>query len=75
VNAVCPGFIRTAHGMREVTELSAQGIDASEAAMKAMQGRMCEPIEVAQAALFLASDESSFVNGSHIFVDNTFTAI
>lgn len=75
VNAVCPGFIRTAHGMREVTELSAQGVDASEAAMKAMQGRMCEPIEVARAALFLASDDSSFVNGSHIFVDNTFTAI
>jgi NAD(P)-dependent dehydrogenase (short-subunit alcohol dehydrogenase family) len=75
VNAVCPGFIRTAHGLREVSELSAQGIDASEAAMKAMQGRMCEPIEVAQAALFLASDDASFVSGSHLFVDNTFTAI
>lgn len=75
VNAVCPGFIRTAHGIREVTELSAQGVDASEAAMKAMQGRFCEPEEVAQTALFLASDEASFVNGSHIFVDNTFTAV
>ncbi|HEX7775875.1 MAG TPA: SDR family oxidoreductase [Parvibaculum sp.] len=75
VNAVCPGFIRTAHGMREVRELSAQGVDASEAAMKAMQGRMCEPVEVAQAALFLASDDASFVNGSHVYVDNTFTAI
>lgn len=75
VNAVCPGFIRTAHGIREVTELTAQGVDASEAAMKAMQGRFCEPEEVAQAALFLASDDASFVNGSHIFVDNTFTAV
>lgn len=75
VNAVCPGFIRTAHGLREVTELAAQGVDASETALKTMQGRMCEPEEVARAALFLASDEASFVNGSHVFVDNTFTAI
>jgi len=74
-NAVCPGFIRTAHGMREVAALQAQGVDASEAAMKAMQGRMCEPEEVAQAALWLASDESSFVSGSAIYVDNGFTAI
>jgi enoyl-[acyl-carrier-protein] reductase (NADH) len=29
---------------------------------------------VAKAALFLASEESSFVNGTHLFVDNGFTA-
>jgi NAD(P)-dependent dehydrogenase (short-subunit alcohol dehydrogenase family) len=61
--------------MHEVKELQAQGVDASEAAMKAMQGRMCEPEEVAQAALWLASDDSSFVSGSAIYVDNGFTAI
>jgi NAD(P)-dependent dehydrogenase (short-subunit alcohol dehydrogenase family) len=74
-NAVCPGFIRTPHGMREVKELQALGVDVSEAALAAQQGRMCEPEEVAKAALFLASDESSFVNGTHLFVDNAFTAI
>ena len=74
-NAVCPGFIRTPHGMHEVDALTKLGIDASEAAMKVMQGRMCEPEEVAKAALFLASDDASFVNGAHLFVDNTFTAI
>ena len=74
-NAVCPGFIRTDHGMHEVKELTKLGVDASESAMKAMQGRMCEPEEVAQAALFLLSDEASFVNGSALYVDNTFTAI
>jgi NAD(P)-dependent dehydrogenase (short-subunit alcohol dehydrogenase family) len=74
-NAVCPGFIRTPHGMHEVDALTKLGVDASEAAMKAMQGRMCEPEEVAKAALFLASDDASFVNGAHLFVDNTFTAI
>jgi NAD(P)-dependent dehydrogenase (short-subunit alcohol dehydrogenase family) len=74
-NAVCPGFIRTPHGMREVAALQALGVDVSEAALAAQQGRMCEPEEVARAALFLASDESSFVNGTHLFVDNCFSAV
>jgi NAD(P)-dependent dehydrogenase (short-subunit alcohol dehydrogenase family) len=74
-NAVCPGFIRTPHGMREVKELQALGVDVSEAALAAQQGRMCEPEEVARAALFLASDDSSFVNGTQLFVDNCFTAV
>ena len=74
-NAVCPGFIRTPHGMREVRDLQALGVDVSEAALAAQQGRMCEPEEVARAALFLASDESSFVNGTQLFVDNCFTAV
>jgi NAD(P)-dependent dehydrogenase (short-subunit alcohol dehydrogenase family) len=74
-NAVCPGFIRTPHGMREVEQLTAYGVDVSDAAIGAAQGRMCEPEEVAMAALFLASDESSFVSGTHLFVDNTFTAV
>ena len=32
-------------------------------------GRMADADEIANAALFLASDESSFVNGSELFVD------
>jgi NAD(P)-dependent dehydrogenase (short-subunit alcohol dehydrogenase family) len=74
-NAVCPGFIRTPHGMREVEQLQTFGVDVSDAAIATAQGRMCEPEEVAKAALFLASDDASFVNGAHLFVDNTFTAV
>lgn len=74
-NAVCPGFVRTPHGLREVKDLQALGVDVSEAALMAQQGRICEPEEVARAALFLASDEASFVNGAHLFVDNGFTAL
>ena len=74
-NAVCPGFIETPHGLREVRDLAALGVDVSEAAIAAAQGRIGKPEEVAQAALFLASDEASFVNGTYIFVDNAFTAI
>jgi NAD(P)-dependent dehydrogenase (short-subunit alcohol dehydrogenase family) len=73
-NAVCPGFVRTPHGLREVAELQKLGVDTSEAALAAQQGRICEPEEVARAALFLASDDASFVNGTHLFVDNGFTA-
>jgi NAD(P)-dependent dehydrogenase (short-subunit alcohol dehydrogenase family) len=74
-NAVCPGFIETPHGLREVRDLQALGVDVSEAALMAAQGRIGRPEEVAQAALFLASDEASFINGTHLFVDNAFTAI
>jgi NAD(P)-dependent dehydrogenase (short-subunit alcohol dehydrogenase family) len=74
-NAVCPGFVRTPHGLREVRDLQALGVDVSESALAAAQGRICEPEEVARAALFLASDDASFVNGAHLFVDNGFTAI
>ena len=74
-NTVCPGFVKTPHGLREVKELSALGVDMSEAAIAVQQGRLCEPIEVARAALFLASDEASFISGTHLFVDNCFTAV
>ncbi|MDH4655613.1 MULTISPECIES: SDR family NAD(P)-dependent oxidoreductase [unclassified Pseudomonas] len=74
-NAVAPGFIRTAHGVREMKELQAMGVDASEAAISLQQGRLCEPEEVARAALFLASDEASFVSGAHLFVDNCFSSV
>ncbi|MET0359286.1 MAG: SDR family oxidoreductase [Pararhizobium sp.] len=74
-NAVCPGFIATDHGKRELVGLAQYGIDVSDAAIAAQQGRLCEPIEVARAALFLASDEASFINGTHLFVDNCFTAV
>lgn len=74
-NAVCPGFIATPHGEREIEWLTAAGVDVSKDAIAAQQGRMCEPEEVAKAALFLLSEEASFVNGAQLFVDNGFTAV
>ena len=69
-NALCPGFVKTAHGLREIDELDALGQTWEEAALGQAQGRICEPEEVAAAALFLASDEASFVNGAALYVDN-----
>lgn len=74
-NAVCPGFIATPHGQREVAELTALGVDVSEGAIRAAQGRLGRPEDVARAALYLASDEAEFVNGVQLFVDNGFSAV
>ena len=74
-NAVCPGFIQTPHGDREVAELAALGVDVSEAAIRAAQGRMGQPEDIARAALYLASDDAEFVNGTQLFVDNGFSAV
>jgi len=38
-------------------------------------GRIGKPEEVAAAALFLASDESSFMTGSEMFVDGGFAQV
>jgi len=74
-NAVAPGFIRTDHGLRELQNLTAMGVNATEAHIAEQQGRLCEPEEVARAALFLLSDDASFVNGTELFVDNCFSAV
>lgn len=69
-NAVCPAFVKTDHGLREIEELDGLGQNWNEADLHAVQGRICEPEEVASAALFLASDQSSFINGTAVYVDN-----
>jgi NAD(P)-dependent dehydrogenase (short-subunit alcohol dehydrogenase family) len=74
-NAVCPGFIETPHGNREVEALARLGVDVSDAAIRAAQGRMGKPEDVARAALYLASDDAEFVNGAQLFVDNGFSAV
>lgn len=69
-NAVCPGFIRTDHGVREMRELVAQGEPVTEQDIAALQGRVCDPEEIARAILFLGSNDASFVNGEMLVVDN-----
>jgi NAD(P)-dependent dehydrogenase (short-subunit alcohol dehydrogenase family) len=74
-NLICPSFVRTRHAALELEQMRLHGVFASEEDVNLMQGRICEPEEIASVALFLASDESSFVNGCELVVDNTFTAV
>lgn len=73
-NAVCPGFTGPPHGLREVADLQAPGVDMSEPAIATARGCIGTPVEVGQAALFPASDAASFGNGAHLFVENGFAA-
>jgi NAD(P)-dependent dehydrogenase (short-subunit alcohol dehydrogenase family) len=66
VNALCPGPVNTPL----LQELFAK--DPERAARRLVHvpmGRFAEPVEMANAALFLASDESSFVTASTFLVD------
>ena len=74
VNALMPGVIDTPMPAKSLKRY------ADPEAMKAFwkvrhpMGRIGKPEEVAKAALFLASDDSSFVTGTLLFVDGGWTA-
>jgi len=67
-NAVAPGFIKTP--MTQPVFGSKQFQDAVPAAVP--MGRVAEPGEVAEAALWLCSDRSSYVTGAFLSVDGGF---
>jgi NAD(P)-dependent dehydrogenase (short-subunit alcohol dehydrogenase family) len=69
VNVVSPGTVPTpGYDQLGLTKEQMTGFIASQAAEIPL-GRVGIPDEIAKAVLFLASDESSFVNGIELFVD------
>ena len=62
-NVVSPGPINTPLASRQSPDVIARIVSTIP------MGRMGEPEEVAKVALFLASDDSSFVTGIELFVD------
>jgi len=68
VNAICPGLIET--GMtRPIFDMArARGSEKKIGQLNPLR-RAGQPIEIARMALFLASDEASYVNGQAIAVD------
>ncbi|MAS38104.1 MAG: short chain dehydrogenase [Anaerolineaceae bacterium] len=71
VNAICPGWIETPMN----ANFFAQGPHIREQAGRLHAiGRIGQPEEIANAVLYLASDEASFVTGTLLTVDGGFSA-
>jgi NAD(P)-dependent dehydrogenase (short-subunit alcohol dehydrogenase family) len=70
VNALCPGFVETSM-TRALTEDPERRRFLED---RHPMGRLARPEEVARAALFLASDEASFITGVCLPVDGGYTA-
>jgi NAD(P)-dependent dehydrogenase (short-subunit alcohol dehydrogenase family) len=72
VNTLSPGAVETERLTRRYGSF-----EAARAVMgpKHLLGRLGQPPEIAAAAVFLASDDASFVTGSDLLVDGGYTAI
>jgi len=68
VNSLHPGFIDTPLTQSQTPDLNTAVIASTP------MGRAGKPIERAYGALFLASDESSFMTGSQLVIDGGYTA-
>jgi gluconate 5-dehydrogenase len=70
INGIAPGYIRT-----ELNEALIKNAEFNSwIETRTPMGRWGDPSELGGAAIFLASDASSFVNGHILYVDGAFTA-
>jgi meso-butanediol dehydrogenase / (S,S)-butanediol dehydrogenase / diacetyl reductase len=68
-NSIHPGQVRTPLLMENIDDARARDL-----VMRIPTGRLGEPREIADAIVFLASDESSFMTGAELIVDGGYTA-
>jgi dihydroanticapsin dehydrogenase len=75
VNCVCPGTIltRASYDHMERVGQTLEQFVAEQGPMHLLN-RVGDPREVAYPILFLASDEASFITGTHLMVDGGYTA-
>ncbi len=75
VNAICPGFIATplAAGRPDADASQIEQLRATGASSQVL-GRVGEPLDIANMALFLASDDAEWITGREFVVDGGFEA-
>jgi 2-keto-3-deoxy-L-fuconate dehydrogenase len=71
VNAVCPGTVDSPW-VRKLVEDAGESLDALRA--RQLMGRLGTPEEIADAVLYLASDDAAFVTGTAFVIDGGLTA-
>ncbi|MFP6662575.1 MAG: glucose 1-dehydrogenase [Deltaproteobacteria bacterium] len=75
VNSIHPGFIETPLVEKAVLALGEKGPAFHEAVLAGIPvGAMGVPLDIANGALFLASDESRYMTGAELVIDGGFTA-
>jgi NAD(P)-dependent dehydrogenase (short-subunit alcohol dehydrogenase family) len=75
VNAISPGSIDTP-GLTDLLASSEAGEQRRKMISNAVPlGRFGTPDEIAKAVVFLASDESSYITGTELFVDGGFAQV
>ncbi|CAN8307794.1 unnamed protein product [Cochlearia groenlandica] len=73
VNGVAPYAVAT--GMTKSAGATAEKIEEYFAAMGNLKGVVLKASHVAQAAMFLASDDSAYISGQNLAVDGGYTAV
>ena len=73
-NCICPGRVETPFVKARLAEYPDPKKAYADMASTQALGRMAKPEEIAAAALYLASDDSSFITGSDFIIDGGWTA-
>jgi len=73
-NAVCPGFVDTELGRQYFESRSDPELAREEMVAQYPLGRLGDPEEVADAVLFLASEEASWITGHGLVIDGGYSA-
>ena len=74
VNCICPGRVETPFVSARLKEYPDPEKAYREMSATQALGRMAKPDEIAHAALYLASDESSFITGTAFLIDGGWSA-
>ena len=74
VNCICPGRVETPFVTARLKEYADPEKAYREMSATQAIGRMAKPEEIANAALYLASDESSFITGTAFVIDGGWSA-